>query len=290
MDMSNSLVTKPSTTKPVVVDRTTDLLRTYFNDLGNKPLLSRDEEHRLAIKVYNGNCDESRKELITANLRLVVKIAFEYKKVYKNTMDLIQEGNLGLIQAINRFDPFRGVKLSTYAAWWIRAYILKFLMDNKSLVKMGQGEIQRKLYYHLRAEANKLAATNSVVTTKMIAEKIGATEEEVQSMQQRLIGDVSIDTPISEDTHTTHKDLLESITANPEEELEKSEMYDRLYSAISDISEGLSDKEKYIFQHRLLTDDPLTLQEIGNTFGLTRERARQIEASLIKRLKTLIKV
>jgi len=288
--MSNSLVTKPSTTKPVVVDRTTDLLRTYFNDLGNKPLLSRDEEHRLAIKVYNGNCDESRKELITANLRLVVKIAFEYKKVYKNTMDLIQEGNLGLIQAINRFDPFRGVKLSTYAAWWIRAYILKFLMDNKSLVKMGQGEIQRKLYYHLRAEANKLAATNSVVTTKMIAEKIGATEEEVQSMQQRLIGDVSIDTPISEDTHTTHKDLLESITANPEEELEKSEMYDRLYSAISDISEGLSDKEKYIFQHRLLTDDPLTLQEIGNTFGLTRERARQIEASLIKRLKTLIKV
>lgn len=288
--MSNSLVTKPSTTKPVVVDRTTDLLRTYFKDLGNKPLLSRDEEHRLAIKVYNDNCDESRKELITANLRLVVKIAFEYKKVYKNTMDLIQEGNLGLIQAINRFDPFRGVKLSTYAAWWIRAYILKFLMDNKSLVKMGQGEIQRKLYYHLRAEANKLAATNSVVTTKMIAEKIGATEEEVQSMQQRLIGDVSIDTPISDDSHTTHKDLLESTTANPEEELEISEMYDRLYSAISDISEGLSDKEKYIFQHRLLTDDPLTLQEIGNTFGLTRERARQIEASLIKRLKTLIKV
>lgn len=264
----------------------TSALQRYLNELRRYPLMNIEEERKEATKAYEQNDGVARGRLITANLRLVVKIAMEYRRAYSQMLDLIQEGNAGLVQAVNRFNPYRGVKLSTYAAWWIRAYILKFLMDNKSLVRMGTTEAQRKLFFRLRSEAEKMYALTQQFDTKLLAENIGVKESDVVEMHQRLNkNDMSLDTPIGEDSDARHIDTLTSGFEDAGDKLEREELLKHLKKHVDEVAKELNDRDLYIFKNRILSDEPITLQDVGEKFGITRERARQLESRIIKKVR-----
>jgi len=262
------------------------VLQRYLSELRRYPLMNREEERETAILAYEFHDAEAKQKLVTANLRLVVKIAMEYRRAYAQMLDLIQEGNAGLVQAVNRFNPYKGVKLSTYGAWWIRAYILKFLMDNKSLVRMGTTDAQRKLFFRLRSEAEKMYALTQRFDAKLLAEKMGVEPHDVEEMQQRLSkNDLSLDTPIGDDDQARQVDIIPSYWDTPYERAEKSQLFDLLREGIDDITAELNERDAFIFHKRILAEEPLTLQEVGDYYGITRERARQLEAKLIKKLR-----
>lgn len=265
---------------------TTDPLARYMAEANRYPLLSREEEHELAVRyVETGDLDAAYR-LVTSNLRLVVKIAYEYRRAAFNILDLIQEGNVGLMHAVRKYDPFKGVKLSSYAAWWIRAYILRFIMDNWRMVKLGTTEAQRKLFFNLRKEQAKLASEGFTVGPKLLAERLGVSEEEVVEMDQRLSGDeVWIDTPVGEDGDSTWGDRLESPWQPADETLGAEQIKERLRQEMEAFAQTLDERERYIFEHRITSDDPMTLQQIGEHFGVSRERVRQIEARMVKALR-----
>ena len=268
---------------------TTNALQKYLAELRKYSLMTREQEKEVAIKAYEEHDIESRNRLVTSKLRLVVKIAMEYRRAYSQILDLIQEGNAGLVQAVNRFNPYRGVKLSTYSAWWIRAYILKFLMDNKSLVRMGTTDAQRKLFFRLRGEAEKLYALTQKFDANLLAEKIGVQPQDVVEMQQRLTkNDVSLDTPVGEDNDTRQVDLLFSDTEEADVTYEKEQLLKILRKEVSFIEKELNERDAYIFHNRIMSDDPITLQDVGDKYGITRERARQLEARVIKKIKDRI--
>ncbi|HWV37501.1 MAG TPA: RNA polymerase factor sigma-32 [Vulgatibacter sp.] len=265
----------------------TDPLARYMLEVNRHPLLSREEEHELAVRyVETGDVDAAYR-LVTSNLRLVVKIAYEYRRAAFNVLDLIQEGNVGLMHAVRKYDPYKGVKLSTYAAWWIRAYVLRFIMDNWRMVKLGTTQAQRKLFFNLRKEQQRLAAEGFEVGPKLLAERLGVTETEVVDMDRRLSGDeVSIHTPVGEEeTGLTFGDRLALPAASADEALAGEQIKEILRTELAEMAKELKDRELYIFENRMMSDEPLTLQEIGDKFGFSRERARQIEAKLIKRLR-----
>ncbi len=266
-------------------------LQRYLSEIRKYPLLAREEEREIAYKAYDDQDLNAKKQLVTANLRLVVKIAMDYKRAYTQLLDLIQEGNAGLVQAVQRFNPYRDVKLSTYSAWWIRAYILKFLMDNKSLVRMGTTDAQRRLFFKLRSEAQQLYARTQKFDTKMLADKIGVTQQDVIEMDQRLSkSDLSLDTPISSandgDTNIRQMDILPDENDNPEISYEKKELLKILRTKIAEFAKTLKERDLYILTHRILADEPVTLQEIGDKYGITRERARQLEGFIMKKIKS----
>ena len=229
---------------------------------------------------------------MTANLRLVVKLAYEYRRAYKNIMDLIQEGNIGLMQAVKRYDPYRGVKLSSYAAWWIRAYMLRFILNNWRLVKLGTTQAQRKLFFNLNKEKAKLAAMGIEPTPEVIADRLGVEPKEVVDMDRRLsASDASLDAPVgdSEGRSVSRVDLLPSASQGPERAFER-EQIDRLVLAqLQEFKKTLKGKDLTIFEARLTAEEPRTLQELGDEFGVSRERVRQIEARLIKNLREHLK-
>lgn len=262
-------------------------LSRYMAELRRYPLLSIEEERRLATEAYEKNSVEARQRLVTANLRLVVKIAMEYRRAYAQMLDLIQEGNAGLVQAVNRFNPYRGVKLSTYSAWWIRAYILKFLMDNKSLVRIGTTDAQRKLFFRLRAEAEKMYSLTQRFDARLLAEKIGVKESEVVEMNQRLSkGDVSLDAPLHDDGQGSRQvDLVEDSTEGIDEKLAREQILSVLRKEALAIEKELNERDVYIFRHRILAEDPVTLQDVGDKFGITRERARQLETKILRKIR-----
>lgn len=263
-----------------------DGLQRYLAELRKYPLMTREEERNVAIKAYDDKDIHARNRLVTSNLRLVVKIAMEYRRAYSQILDLIQEGNAGLVQAVNRFNPYRGVKLSTYSAWWIRAYILKFLMDNKSLVRMGTTDAQRKLFFRLRGEAERMYALTQKFDANLLAEKIGVEPQDVIDMQQRLTkNDLSLDTPVGDDNETKQIDLLASNFEDADDIYERQQLISMLSKEIEFIKKELNERDYYIFKHRILSDDPITLQEVGEKYGITRERARQLEARVIKKIK-----
>ncbi|NBO37146.1 sigma-70 family RNA polymerase sigma factor [bacterium] len=263
------------------------VLSRYLAELRRYPLLSIEEERRLATEAYEKNSVEARQRLVTANLRLVVKIAMEYRRAYAQMLDLIQEGNAGLVQAVNRFNPYRGVKLSTYSAWWIRAYILKFLMDNKSLVRIGTTDAQRKLFFRLRAEAEKMYALTQRFDARLLAEKIGVKENEVVEMNQRLSkGDLSLDTPVYDDQPGTRQvDLIMDEEEGIDEKLAREEILSILKVQAKEIENELNDRDLFIFRNRIIAEDPITLQDVGDKFGITRERARQLEAKVLRKIR-----
>jgi RNA polymerase sigma-32 factor len=274
------------------VEASTDLVPTsalsrYLSELRRYPLLSIEEERRLATEAFEKNSVEARQRLVSANLRLVVKIAMEYRRAYAQMLDLIQEGNAGLVQAVNRFNPYRGVKLSTYSAWWIRAYILKFLMDNKSLVRIGTTDAQRKLFFRLRSEAEKMYALTQRFDARLLAEKIGVKESDVVEMNQRLgKGDVSLDAPAYEDQSGARQvDLMADEEIPIDEKLAHEQILAILREQAAHIERELNDRDLYIFRNRILSEEPVTLQDVGNKFGITRERARQLEAKVLRKIK-----
>jgi RNA polymerase sigma-32 factor len=262
-------------------------LSRYMAELRRYPLLTLEEERRLAVEAYEQNNVEARQRLVTANLRLVVKIAMDYRRAYAQMLDLIQEGNAGLVQAVNRFNPYRGVKLSTYSAWWIRAYILKFLMDNKSLVRIGTTDAQRKLFFRLRAEAEKMYALTQRFDARLLAEKIGVKESDVVEMNQRLAkGDVSLDAPVFDDSQGTRQiDLMEDGRESAEDKVAREELLEILREEAAAIEKELNERDLFIFRNRILADDPITLQDVGDKFGITRERARQLESRVLKKIR-----
>ncbi|AGP42190.1 RNA polymerase factor sigma-32 [Sorangium cellulosum] len=269
----------------------TDPLQAYLREVQRHPLLTADEEKELTIKYSKTQDVATAARLVTANLRLVVKLAYEYRRAYKNIMDLIQEGNIGLMQAVKRYDPYRGVKLSSYAAWWIRAYILRFILNNWRLVKLGTTQAQRKLFFNLNKEKAKLSAMGIEPTAAEIAKRLSVEEKEVVDMDRRLAsGEASLDAPVGDLEGRTipRVELLVSSGASPDSAFEASEMGMLVHDRLSKFRETLKGKDVIIFDKRMAAEDPLTLQELGNEFGISRERVRQLEARLQSKLRTYL--
>lgn len=270
-----------------------DPLQAYMAEVTRHPLLTREEEHQLA-KEYQASGDvRAAYRLVASNLRLVVKLAHEYHRNPLSLLDLVQEGNIGLMQAVKKYDPDRGVKLSSYAAWWIRAYILRYIMDNWKMVKLGTTEAQRKLFFKLRQEQEKLVAQGFEASPRLLAERLNVTEQDVVEMDQRLGHDeLSIDAPLGndEDSRATRADRYLPSGAVPADERLGSEQLKALFREnLNAFAQTLEGKERYIFEHRLTADEPLTLQDIGDKYGVSRERARQIEAALINRMREFMR-
>ncbi|BDG06120.1 sigma-70 family RNA polymerase sigma factor [Anaeromyxobacter oryzae] len=274
-----------------------DPLRAYMAEVARHPVLSREEEHDLAVRYRESGDVDAAYKLVASNLRLVVKIAHEYRRTAFQLLDLVQEGNMGLMQAVKKYDPWKGVKLSSYAAWWIRAYIIRFLMENWRMVKLGTTQAQRKLFFNLAKEREKLLARGIEPTPRLLAKNLQVEEKDVEEMSARMASeDLSLDAPLGDDDESrqTRLDRVASDgapaadAAIADEELRRvfREKLQKFAGTITD------EKERYIFEHRLLPPDgtpPLTLQEIGDRFKLTRERARQIEAKLTGRLREYLR-
>jgi len=268
-----------------------DPLTRYLNEIGRHDLLTREEEHDLAVRYQETGDVEAAYALVTANLRLVVKIANEYRRAAFNLLDLIQEGNVGLMLAVKKFDPYKGVKLSTYAAWWIRAYIIRYVMDNWRMVKLGTTQAQRKLFFNLRKEKRRLENLGFKPEAKLLAENLDVTEKEVIEMDQRLgASEPSIDTPYGdEEGGQTLGDRLTFGGEAADEVLGDHELRAIFREKLGEFEATLADdRERFIFEKRLTAEEPMTLQEIGTKFGVSRERTRQVEAKMVKRLRAFI--
>jgi RNA polymerase sigma-32 factor len=273
-----------------------DPLRRYLEEVRHYPLLDPHQEFALVAKMKNEGDIQAAKALVQANLRLVVKIAFEYRSIYANVLDLIQEGNIGLMKAVSKFDPTKGARLGYYASWWIRSYILKYLLDNFRLVKVGTTQAQKKLFYHLMREKERLEAQGLLAGPKLLAEKLNVREKDVIEMEHRLSGrgaELSIDAPVErgEDGSTaTHGEFLSDDHELADERLMRDQLIQILKNRLPEFQETLNDKERKILTERLLAEEPKTLQEVADQYGLTRERARQIEAKVIEKLREFLRV
>ena len=268
-----------------------DPLQAYLREANRFALLTPEEEKALTIRYRETGDKEVAYKLITSNLRLVIKIALEFQKYWmKNLLDLIQEGNIGLMQAIKKFDPYRGIKLSYYASFWIKAYILKFIMDNWKLVKIGTTQAQRKLFYNLKREKEKLRAMGYEPGPKLLSDVLQVREEDVVEMEQRLgEWELSLDAPLRNGSDEYHKNFLPAIDPQVEEILADAELKGVFRRKLAEFRTTLSDKELDILDSRLLAEKSLTLQEIGARHGVSRERVRQIEGRLIKKLRQYLR-
>jgi len=263
-----------------------DPLQRYLAEIRRYPLLTREEEHRLAVEYKEFGKIEAAYKLVTANLRLVVMIAREYQRALRNLLDLIQEGNIGVMEAVKNFDPYRGIRFPSYAVWWIRAYIIRYIINDWRMVKIGTTQAQRKLFFNLQKEKEKLEAEGFTPGPKLLAQRLNVKEGEVVEMEQRLGNrDLSTDVPVGEDGETTLLNFLPDNKATPEESVATAEYRHVLGEKIEQFAGSLKDKELVIFRERLLNEEPLTLREIGERYGISRERVRQIEERLKKRLK-----
>ena len=266
-----------------------DLFR-YMQDVNSYKLLSNEETESLVIRYQKYDDQEAGNDLVTANLRLVVKIAGDFQKYWTNNfLDLVQEGNIGLIKAIKKFDPERGIKFSYYATFWIRAYILKYIMDNWRLVKLGTTQVQRKLFYKLNKEKKMLEAQGIKPESQLLARRLDVRETDIIEMEQRFNGpDLSLESPVSPDSQTEHKDLLSETGPSVEELAARREIIEKIHVVLDKQKGSFCDREKVILRDRLLQDDSRSLKNIAEQFHISRERIRQIEARLLKKIgKTL---
>ncbi|MBO6940812.1 MAG: RNA polymerase factor sigma-32 [Deltaproteobacteria bacterium] len=270
-----------------------DPLAVYMRDAQRYPLLSREEEHELAVAYFEHGDTEAARKLVTSNLRLVVKIAYDYRQAYKNLLDLVQEGNIGLMQAVKKYDPYRGVKLSSYAAWWIRAYILRYILNNHRLVKLGTTQAQRKLFFNLKKEKARLAAQGIDPTPERIADKLDVPVKDVISMDRRMAaGDASLDAPLrgaDDGRPVSRLDMMSGNGPGFDEVIADEELGDMLKDKIHEYGATLEGRERVIFDKRLVAEDPLTLQALGDEFGVSRERVRQLEKRLLSHMKTFLR-
>jgi len=264
-----------------------DPLQRYLQELSQYELLTKEEEREFAIRVQEEGDRDAAYRLITSNLRLVVKIAIDFQRLWmQNLLDLIQEGNIGLMQAVQKFDPYRGVKFSYYASFWIKAYILKFIMDNWRLVKIGTTQAQRKLFFRLKKEKQRLASEGFDPKPKLLSERLGVSEKEVTDMDQRLDRwEVSLDAPIKEGSDNERIEFIATQAPSAETQVAKKEMEAVIRRKLDSFKKDLSEREVYILENRVFSDAPATLQDIGERYGITRERVRQIESSMIKKIR-----
>ena len=265
-----------------------DPLQRYLSEIRQYPKLSKEQELELAKKYLDTGDLDAAYKLVMANLKLVVIIAKEYQKNVQKIVDLIQEGNIGLMEAVKKFDPFKGTKFSSYAVYWIRAYMLRYLIHNVRLVKIGTTQAQRKLFYNLKKEQAKLEREGFVAEAKLLAERLNVKESEVIEMQQRLaLPDLSVDAPINnnEEGSSTLHSVLPDKSESIEQKVINEDFANALRIAIDEFKEFANEKEIAILDLRLFTQDGVTLQEIADKFNVSRERIRQIEAKLKTKLK-----
>jgi len=262
-------------------------LESYIMQINKLPLLTQEEEFELAVRYRKYNDLDAVQKLITSNLRFVVKVAFEYKSYGIKILDLIQEGNIGLMMAIKKFDPYKGYRFISYAIWWIRAYIQNFIIKNWSLVKIGTTQAQKKLFYKI-GKVRKALESNRENEKKyeVLAKDLDVAKEDIIEMEQRMSSrDLSLDAPFDDSQELTHFDLLKESSPNQEEVLGEEEEKKILQNDVQSAMKHLNDKEEYVIKNRIMADSPLTLQEIGNHLKLSRERVRQIEIEALKKLK-----
>ena len=259
----------------------------YVGEISKTPLLNREQEFRLARRYRDQGDLTAAHELVVANLRFVVKVAHQYKGYGLKLLDLVQEGNIGLMHAVKKFDPERGYRLISYAVWWIRAQIQSYILKSWSLVKLGSGRVRRKLFFKLRSERSRmLQASNGAQDNAKLAEALGVTEAEIDEMGVRLAArDFSLDAPIGDDADSSHLEQLPESSQSPESDLLAGEERKLLAQAIESVRDDLNEKERYILDGRLLNDDPRTLAEIGEHFGVSRERIRQLESRVLSKLR-----
>jgi len=268
-----------------------DPLQRYLSEISHYRLLTREEEIELGRRVQEDGDPDAAYQLVTSNLRLVVKIALEFQRVWmQNLLDLIQEGNIGLMQAVKKFDPFKNVKFSYYASFWIKAYILKFIMDNWRLVKIGTTQGQRKLFFKLKKEKQRLIEQGFDPKPKLLSQRLGVSEREIIDMDQRLDGwDVSLDSPVKEGSDTGRIEFINEGSASAEDHVAKKEIEVLLHNKVAEFRKQITDRELEIFDQRIFSDSPVTLQEIGDRYSISRERVRQIEKNVIKKMRDFFK-
>ena len=262
-------------------------LESYIMQINQLPLLSQEEEFELAVRYRKHNDIDAVHRLITSNLRFVVKVAFEYKSYGIKILDLVQEGNIGLMMAIKKFDPYKGYRFISYAIWWIRAYIQNFIIKNWSLVKIGTTQAQKKLFYKIGKVRKALEANREKEKKyELLAHDLAVAKEDIIEMEQRMSSrDLSLDAPFDDNQELTHFDLLKETSPNQEEVFGEEEEKKIIETEIQNAINRLTDKEEYVIRNRIMADSPLTLQEIGNHLKLSRERVRQIESEALKKLK-----
>jgi RNA polymerase sigma-32 factor len=265
-----------------------DPLKRYLLEISRFAALSREEEHKLAVLYHETDDREAAYRLVTSNLKLVVKIAMIYHKVYRNLLDLIQEGNLGLMQAIRRFDPYRGTRLPTYAAWWIKAYILKFLLDNSRLVKIGTTNTRRRILMNLNRERRELESKGIVPTAQLLAQNLGVEEKELLEVEQGMAGtDISLDAPVGGDgSDIRYEDTLQLLEESIDEKIAQGEFRQILEEKFEKFADTLSERERIILKQRLIADEPRTLQQIADKYGISREAIRVAEKKLMAKIKS----
>ena len=265
-------------------------LQRYLVEVRRYPFLSKEEELRLFHEYRTEGNREAAVKLILANLRVSVSIATEYLHTGADHMDLIQEGNVGLMQAIKKFDPIKNVRFHAYAAWWVRAYILRYLLNNYRLVKVGTTQDQRRLFYNLRKEKAKLEREGFAPDTKLLADRLNVRERDVIEMDQRLGSwELSLDQPLNQETEGTLLDVLPSQEQAVDERLGDMQLRDLFREKLAAFTKTLDEREEDILRNRILSETPLTLEDLGRKYGITKERTRQVEARLIKRLREYVK-
>lgn len=270
---------------PVVADS----LTLYLAEIRKVPLLSEDEEHRFAVKFFEEKDLEAAHSLITANLRFVVKVASEYRHYGMKMLDLIQEGNIGLMMAVRKFNPYKGIRLISYAVWWIRAYIQNHIVSAWSLLKIGTTQAQRKLFFKLREAKDAIRRLgNGEDDLHATALSLNVSDQEVAEMEQRLHGEASLDAEIPGADGFTLLENLADDRQNQEEALSEFQESQQLHRQVARVVAGLNEKERFIVEKRISADEPMTLQEIATRFSISRERVRQIEEAALKKMKTAL--
>jgi RNA polymerase sigma-32 factor len=281
-----------STALEIATDRSLavpDPLQRYLSEIGRFALLSPEEEKDLAVRYKEYGDTKAAYRLATHNLRLVVHIAMDFRRTAVSLLDLIQEGNIGLLQAVKRFDPYRNVRLSAYASWWIRAYILKYLIDHWSLVRVGTTNTRRKLLFNLKKEKEALEARGIRPEAKTLAKRLGVSESEVIQVQQGMTRDVSIDAPIGPESETPYSEFMQSGAIPADEAIAEQEFQNTLRQKLDVFGETLDERDRDIFTSRLLAEKPAILQEIGDRHGISREAVRQRERKIVARLKDYLR-
>jgi len=262
-------------------------LETYLVQINQFPLLNQEEEFKLAVRYRKHNDIEAAHKLITSNLKFVVKVAFEYKSYAVKLLDLIQEGNIGLMMAVKKFNPYKGYRFISYAIWWIRAYIQNFIIKTWSLVKIGTTQAQKKLFYKIGKVRKALESDGeNEKKYELLAHDLDVKKEDIMEMEQRMSSrDLSLDAPFDESQELTHLDLLKEESPNQEEAFAQEEEKKIREHEVQDAMRRLNEKEVYVLQNRIMAEEPLTLQQIGDHLKLSRERVRQIESEALKKLK-----
>jgi RNA polymerase sigma-32 factor len=272
---------------------TASSLELYLSEINRFPLLTVEEEQRLAREFRDTVDTRAAHRLVTANLRFVVKVAYEYRSYGFRMADLIQEGNIGLMKAVQKFDPDKGIRLISYAVWWIRAYIQNYILKSWSLVKLGTTQAQRKLFFSLartKRELDKLSSEHGADSdghdAAKVAKKLRVKPAEVREMEQRMEGrDLSLDAPMGDDGGYSHVDFVASADAGQDDELSGHQEQKIVQGRVTDALARLDQRERYIIEMRVMSDRPLTLKELGEHFGFSRERARQLEIRAKEKLK-----